>query len=93
MLYCFVFFYGICHGSRVSAYLGILGEFFGMRSLGELIGITMAIGMFIGAFAPYAAGFIFDTTGSYIVVFMTMMIFLSSGGIIAHVIKKPVVRE
>ena len=93
MLYCFVFFYGICHGSRVSAYLGILGEFFGMRSLGELIGITMAIGMFIGAFAPYVAGFIFDTTGSYLVVFMIMIILLLSGGIIASVIKKPVTSE
>jgi MFS family permease len=93
MLYCFVFFYGICHGSRVSAYLGILGEFFGMRSLGELIGITMAIGMFIGAFAPYVAGFIFDTTGSYLVVFMIMAILLLSGGIIAHAIRKPVAPE
>lgn len=93
MLYCFVFFYGICHGSRVSAYLGILGEFFGMRSLGELIGITMAIGMFIGAFAPYVAGFIFDTTGSYLVVFMIMAILLLSGGIIARAIKKPVAPE
>jgi len=93
MLYGFVFFYGICHGSRVSAYLGILGEFFGMRSLGELIGITMAIGMFIGAFAPYVAGFIFDTTGSYLVVFLIMTILLLSGGIIARVIKKPVAPE
>lgn len=93
MLYCFVFFYGICHGSRVSAYLGILGEFFGMRSLGELIGITTAIGMFIGAFAPYVAGFIFDTTGSYLVVFMIMAILLLSGGIIARAIKKPVASE
>jgi MFS family permease len=93
MLYCFAFFYGICHGSRVASYLGILGEFFGMRSLGELIGITMAIGMFIGSFAPYAAGFIFDTTGSYLVVFMIIMILLLGGGIIAHAIKKPVVPE
>lgn len=93
MLYCFVFFYGICHGSRVSAYLGILGEFFGMRSLGELIGIATAIGMFIGAFAPYVAGFIFDTTGSYLVVFMIMAILLLSGGIFARAIKKPVAPE
>jgi len=89
MLYCFVLFYGFCHGSRVSAYLGILGDFFGMSSLGELIGITMAAGIFTGAFAPYLAGFLFDITGSYIIVFMIMMVLLLGGGIVASVITKP----
>jgi len=89
MLYCFVLFYGFCHGSRVSAYLGILGDFFGMSSLGELIGITMAAGIFTGAFAPYLAGFLFDITGDYTIVFMIMMVFLLGGGIVASVITKP----
>jgi OFA family oxalate/formate antiporter-like MFS transporter len=89
MLYCFVLFYGLCHGSRVSAYLGILGDFFGMGSLGELIGITMAAGMFTGAFAPYLAGFLFDLTQSYRAVFTMMVVFLVASGIIASVLKKP----
>jgi OFA family oxalate/formate antiporter-like MFS transporter len=90
MLYCFVLFYGICHGGRVAANVGILGEFFGMHSLGEIIGIVMAIGMLIGALAPYLAGFIFDITGSYFIDFMIVMMLLLGGGIIATVIKKPV---
>ena len=90
MLYCFVLFYGICHGSRIAAHVGILGEFFGMNSLGEIIGITMAISMFIGAFAPYLAGFIFDNTGSYFIAFMIVMMLLLGGGIIATAITKPV---
>jgi len=89
MLYCFVLCYGLCHGSRVSAYLGILGDFFGMGSLGELIGITMAAGMFTGAFAPYLAGFLFDLTQSYRAVFTMMVVFLVASGIIASVLKKP----
>jgi OFA family oxalate/formate antiporter-like MFS transporter len=89
MLYCFVLFYGLCHGSRVSAYLGILGDFFGMGSLGELIGITMAAGMFTGAFAPYLAGFLFDLTQSYRALFTMMVVFLVASGIIASVLKKP----
>jgi OFA family oxalate/formate antiporter-like MFS transporter len=89
LLYCFVFFYGLCHGSRVSAYLGILGDFFGMGSLGELIGITMAIGIFTGAFAPYLAGFLFDITGNYLSVFTIMMVLLLGGGIIASIVRKP----
>ena len=89
MLYCFVLFYGLCHGSRVSAYLGILGDFFGMGALGELIGITMAAGMLTGAFAPYLAGFLFDLTQSYRAVFTMMVVFLVASGILASVLKKP----
>jgi len=89
MLYCFVLFYGLCHGSRVSAYLGILGDFFGMGSLGELIGTTMAAGIFTGAFAPYLAGFLFDVTGTYRAVFTTMIVLLVASGIIASILHKP----
>ncbi|MBW2001690.1 MAG: MFS transporter [Deltaproteobacteria bacterium] len=90
MLYCFVLFYGMFHGSRISAHVGILGEFFGMSSLGEIIGISMAVAMFTGAFAPYLAGLIFDSTGSYFIAFMIVMMLLLGGGIIATVITKPV---
>lgn len=89
MLYCFVLFYGFCHGGRVSSSLGILGDFFGMSSVGELIGMTMAAGIFIGAFAPYLAGFLFDITGSYAIIFTIMIVFLLGGGIVASVITKP----
>ena len=90
MLYFFVLFYGMFHGSRVSSHVGILGEFFGMSSLGEIIGISMAVAMFTGAFAPYLAGLIFDSTGSYFIAFMIVMMLLLGGGIIATVITKPV---
>ncbi|MFW6114805.1 MAG: MFS transporter [Thermodesulfobacteriota bacterium] len=89
LLYSFVLFYGLCHGSRVSAYLGTLGEFYGMGSLGELIGITMAAGIFAGAFAPYLAGFLFDVTGSYVAVFTAMTVLLVGSGILAGTVKKP----
>ena len=89
LLYCFAFFYGIAHGSRVAAYVGILGEFFGMRSLGEIIGITTSVAQISSAFAPYLAGFIFDITGSYYGDFGFVMLFLALSGMIAIVIKKP----
>jgi len=93
MLYFFVLFYGICHGTRIAAHVGILGEFFGMNSLGAIIGIITAVGVSAGAFAPYLAGFIFDITGSYFIDFMIVMMLLLGGGIIATVITKPVQTE
>lgn len=90
MLYCFVSFYGFCHGLRVPANFGILGDFFGMRSLGELIGIVTAIGMIIGAFSPYIVGFVFDAVGSYSVALIIVIAFLLTSGIVACLLKKPV---
>jgi len=93
MLYSFVFFYGICHGLRVPANVGILGEFFGMHSLGELTGLVIAIGMIIGAFSPYIVGFIFDVVGSYSVALIIIMLLLLSSGTVAFSIKKPIASE
>ena len=89
MLYLFVFFYGICHGGRIASQVGILGEFFGMQSLGELIGITTALNGIVASFAPYMAGFVFDITGSYFTAFMILTILLLIGSIITVVIKNP----
>ena len=93
MLYCFVSFYGLCHGLRVPANVGILGDFFGMHSLGELIGIVSATGMIIAAFVPYIVGFVFDTIGSYSIALIIVMVLLLSSGIAACSMKKPIASE
>ncbi len=93
MLYAFAFSYGVCHGIRVPAQLGILQQTFGLESLGQLVGISTAIGQVCGAIAPYAAGFIYDRTGSYSVVFYMLIAMLVATGILAFMVKgqpKPV---
>jgi MFS family permease len=89
MLYVFVLFFGFSQGSRISAHLGILGEFFGMHSLGQLVAVPTAVGMFIGAFSPYITGFLFDTTGSYFSAFMTMIVILTAAGAVAALMQEP----
>jgi cyanate permease len=42
--------------------------------------------------APYLAGFIFDTTGSYFWAFIAIMLALVSAGVVANALKKPVAR-
>jgi len=88
MLHIFAFSYGVFHGVRISAQVGLLPEIFGMRSVGELIGITAAAGQLIGALAPYAAGALFDATGSYSPVFLSVMLLLAAGGVVAGLIKR-----
>jgi nitrate/nitrite transporter NarK len=73
---------------RIPAQLGIVTEFFGMRSLGQLVGITTAIGQLAGAAAPYAAGFAYDRTGSYSIIFLVIMSVLAISGLVALMMKE-----
>jgi OFA family oxalate/formate antiporter-like MFS transporter len=88
MLYCFVLCYGICHGLRIPAQLGIVSDFFGVSSLGVLIGITTAVGQIAGAFAPYMAGFIVDRTGEYSLAFIVLMVVLMGAAIVSVVMRE-----
>lgn len=89
MMYGFVMFYGICHGARATTQFGILGKFFGMHSLGVLIGIMMGASHSLGSFAPYIAGFIFDTTGNYLTAFILVMVVLLGASFISATMKAP----
>lgn len=88
MLYLFAFSYGIFHGVRMSAIVGVLPGIFGMRSLGELIGVNAASGQLISALAPLAAGALYDLSGSYSVVFLLIVLLLAAGGLVAGFIKR-----
>jgi MFS family permease len=88
MLYCFVVLYGICHGMAMTAEVGILGEFFGMRWLGGLIGISSSIAFVAAALSPYMLGYIYDATGSYSTAFIIILGLLLLGSFVAMVMKK-----
>jgi MFS family permease len=88
MIYLFALSYGLFHGMRVAAQVGVIPEIFGMRSLGELIGVTTAAGQLISAVAPYAAGALFDATGSYAVAFLAIVLLLAAGGVTAGLLKR-----
>jgi MFS family permease len=89
MVYSFVFCYGLCHGCRIPANFGIITEFFGINSVGELVGLTSAIAQTVGAFAPYMAGFIFDLTGEYTIAFSLSIFLLMTAGLIIRILPKP----
>jgi MFS family permease len=72
ILYCFVGLYGVSQGARAVSTMGAIGHLFGMRSIGELIGIMMACAQLAGAFGPYAAGYFYDLWGSYTLIFSVL---------------------
>lgn len=91
MLYGFALVFGLFWGCRATSMNGAVGSFFGMRYLGQLIGINGAVCFIPSAIAPYIAGYIYDTFGSYVVVFASLNLLLLVAGVLAIFMKRPVI--
>ena len=88
MLYVFALFYGVFHGIRIAGGVGVLPEIFGIRSLGELIGVSASLGQVIGSFSPYVSGAIFDATGSYAPAFLIVFLLAIAAAVVAALLKR-----
>jgi len=65
MLYLFAAVFGFAYGGCVPMLPVIAGEIFGLKSIGEIIGVQM-LGVAIGgAIGPLLGGYVFDVTASY----------------------------
>jgi len=73
MLYLFVVLYGLFSGSLVTAQLGFISQLFGTKYLAQLIGLIYGIAVFVAAFGPTIAGFVFDIMGSYFFAFLLVI--------------------
>jgi len=70
MLYLFVVFYALGYGGKASALPGLVGDVFGIKSLGMVMGlIATAFGVSSVIGAPLG-GWIFDQTNSYLLAFL-----------------------
>ena len=69
MMMVFAFLHGFAHGGLYAIVAPITAEYFGTRSHGELFGIVTFVSTFGAAAGPVLAGFVFDATGSYQMVF------------------------
>jgi len=78
-LWGFTISYGIILGAGWPLTVSILGDIFGSRGIGSILGAcTMAFGM-AGLIAPWLAGYIFDHYNSYVPIFyLTVLLSLGS---------------
>ncbi len=71
MLYVFATVYGLGYGGFESPTVALVGDTFGVRSIGMVMGV-LGFGWAIGAaIGPFLAGYIFDISGSYQGAFLT----------------------
>lgn len=89
MLYVFVIAFGAFWGARITQMAGIVGAFFGTVALAELTGITEAINSIAGAGAPLLAGFVFDVSGSYRIIFIVSIICAVASGVLSLSVRPP----
>jgi MFS family permease len=72
MLFLFAVVYGFAHGGFFTVVSPMVAEFFGTGSHGLLFGIILFSGTLGGAVGPLMAGWTFDVTGSYRMVFLVL---------------------
>ncbi len=61
----FLALYPAGHGGTVPVRLALLGDYFGRRSFGSMMGLTMTLTAIFGIVGPIFTGWMFDVTGSY----------------------------
>lgn len=83
VLFAVVGLYGLCQGIRAVSVIGVLGHVFGMRAVGELTGVMIAVAHGTGALGPYLAGAVFDRSGSYTVSFVSLGVAILIGAILS----------
>jgi MFS family permease len=74
MFYLFAAVYGFAHGGFFSLVSPLVARFFGTKSHGLLFGIVIFSSTLGGAIGPLLAGYIFDHTASYKIVFLILAV-------------------
>lgn len=89
----FGFISGIGQGGRAPAMTSIRGDYFGRRSFGAIMGLSMIpmnIGMII---VPLVTGIIYDRLGSYDLSFIFLAGLALGGGGLMLIVRPPVLRK
>jgi MFS family permease len=79
MLFVFAIVYGFAHGGFFAVMSPLIAEFFGTASHGAIFGMMIFVSTIGGAIGPLLAGYVFDLTGSYRVVFWGLPLVSTAG--------------
>ncbi len=74
MFYLFAIVYGFAHGGFFSLSSPLIAKQFGTRTLGLLYGVVIFSSTIGGAIGPFMAGYIFDESQSYKMVFLILAV-------------------
>jgi len=89
LLYLFVVVYGLGYGGVIPLTWAFRGDLFGRRNFATIAGIMTPLTAAGGIAGPVIAGYVFDVSGSYSVVFYAFMIMISLSGLLFLFIRQP----
>ena len=89
MAYLFALLFGIGFGGRVPLLTSIRGEYFGRRAFATLMGLSMLPNNLVMLGGPVFAGYMFDTTGTYVVPFTVLAVLSYMGAVLMLFARKP----
>ena len=89
MLWSFVILFGIFGMGRGPLVAGLMGTYYGTKSLTMLIALSGMTAIIGGASGPVMAGFIWDRTGSYFVAFLIGAILWIVAALAVVLMKQP----
>lgn len=87
-LFAVMIVYGFAHGGLFTVMSPTIAEYFGLKAHGTLFGSIIFFGTISAATAPILAGYIFDTTGSYSMMFRILIVMASLGLILTLILPR-----
>ena len=89
MAMVFAVLWGAGFGGRVPLLTAIIGDFFGRRNFGSILGINMVPSNIAMIFAPLFAGFMFDLRQSYFIPFAVFTVMGFIGAFVILLAREP----
>ena len=93
MALVFAVLYGIGFGGRIPLLTSIRGEYFGRKAFATIMGLSQMPNNICMIFAPLFAGFMFDTTGTYLIRFAFFGFLNILGAFLMLTVKRPSMQE
>ena len=88
-MYVLLVCYGLSMGAGTPLLILILGRYFGRMAFGSILGTTLALFAPLGLLSPVYCGWVYDTTGSYNIVFVTFVIMAMVSTLVLLVLRPP----
>lgn len=88
-LYAFFILYGVGMGAAMPMAPVIRSRYFGRTNFGLIAGISQAMNMPVGIAGPILAGWIYDTTGSYMLAFTLFAVLLGGAALTMSFVRPP----
>jgi MFS family permease len=89
MIYVFLILFGFGSGANIIVRILIEGRFFGRKAFASIHGVTNLLHAPIGFVTPIFAGWIYDTTGSYTIAFVSFATLTMAGACLVFFLRPP----